>query len=54
MEIVEIEKKIRDRILGNVKEAVSERTRIGQKYGRNRNEYYDSKGNMKYQNQRSI
>ena len=54
METVEIGKKIKDRILGNIKEAASEGARIGQRYGRNRNENYDSKGNMKYHNKKSM
>lgn len=54
MKIVEVEKKMKDGILVNIKGAVSEGARIGQRYGRNRNEYCASKGNMKYHNKRNI
>lgn len=45
MEIVEIEKKkSKNKILGNIKEPVSEEARIGQRDGRNRIEYMMAKG----------
>lgn len=54
MEIVEIEKKIKDTILENIKELVSEGARIVQRDRRNRSECYGNKGDMKYHNKRGI